>query len=301
MKKKPKKLVLESRRRNVARDFSDRFLMPDFAMESLLDAADELAALHAEIDPMEVDDLADGAKHIETRYELGEFVGSIMKIERANMQAFDAMMIAVGVLADNIHADIAMPVLMHMAATFQVPEMFVENAGIQAEIIAAFGKVPNRFRDMQRARAAENKCWADFADIVCRSVGGKTHPTLDELLLNMEAEGAAEAIGQIAVSGADINRAKIEIQLQSHRMMLRGVAKMPLGEKWAERFRKNLRETFRDFEMMRSRGMFEMEETFGRYRDLAEQIADVCKAPRPATKVIDFKDYVAKKIQGAGR
>ena len=307
IKRKPKKLALKLQRRNTARDFMDAFIFPEYAMRELLNSAEKLDELHARIDAGEIDDLADGARHIQTRYKLGEFARGIMRIESANAESFDIMHGAAGILADNISADFAGPLLSHMAATFQIPEMFIENTAAQAQIIAAFGNIPPKWRAMTPAAKAENKCWREFADMVCRTIGGPSQPTLDGILRTMNDMSAADAIGQIVCYHADLDRARTEIMMQSHRYILRTASRMKESAAWAHKFIGDLRGTMQDFENMRAAGVYDLERGLVEYDDgLADKITGTCRRaqtePPRGPKIYQFPvDAAAMERMKNGR
>jgi hypothetical protein len=182
----------------------------------------------------------------------------------------------------NIAGDFSAPVLMHMLSSAGVGEMFFVNTATQAQLLGAMGKLPETYRAMESARNVENALWRGFADMIVRAVGGM-EPTLDDILLEMGENGAADGIGQLVSYGAGADRAKAEIALQSQRHVLRNAANMPIhGGDWASQFLENMRDVWNEFDGRRNEGFYEP-------YDLAEEITELMKQKNKiTTKIYQF-------------
>lgn len=271
-------------------DFIDGYVMPVYVMEELESARAELSSLHAKIDAKNAAGLAEEAKNITDEKKLAPFLTNLVRLCETNLAAFDSMMRIIETAKEQMLSDEPASLLIHMLETVGVQEMFMNSASVQAQMLGAIGRLPKKYRALEKTREVEDSLWRRFAAMIVRSVGG-TEPTLEDIFTNMGENGAADGIGQLVSCGADMGRAKTEIKLQTQRYILGNAARMPArGCDWAARFLESMRDVWRDFDNARRQGIYEP------YNHPADETAkDMRKEPPSLAKIYQFPQMQMQK------
>jgi hypothetical protein len=237
-------------------NFIDGYVMPEYAMKEMVAAFRDMSRLQAKIDAEETAGMAEAAAKITSEKKLAAFLAKVSRLSETNCSAFGEMLRVVGAVKEQCVGAELSETAKHMLSTACVADIFLSATSLQAQMLGAMRKIPER-RRLEKTRKIEDELWLGFADMIVRTVGG-SEPTLDDILAEMGQNDAPDGIGQLVAYGADADRARLEIKTQAYKHILRNAGAMTAcGGDWVTLFLADMSGAWQRFESNRREGLYD--------------------------------------------